>query len=159
MQEETAEISPAELTTWGSLVGVVLWLPAALDTKLKPHGLSHSEFQILWWLSLSDKGCRTMGDLADAAGVRPSHLSRIAGRLEKQGWMLRRADPADARFTVASLTESGSRKVAECLPDYYAAMRENLFDLVGKDEAAQLGRVTGEMLHRLHPACAPKRPE
>ncbi|GAA1645763.1 MarR family winged helix-turn-helix transcriptional regulator [Actinoplanes couchii] len=153
MQEQLGEV---EMAAWTSLVGVVLWLPGALDTALKGHGLSHHEFQILRWLEQCDSGTRTMGDLAETASVTPSHLSRIAARLETRGWIVRRPDPADARFTLASLTDDGRRKVEECAPAYYATVREHLFDRLSPEQARQLGEITGEILYSLVPACRPK---
>ncbi|SDS38801.1 MarR family winged helix-turn-helix transcriptional regulator [Actinoplanes derwentensis] len=154
--QEQHELGPAEMATWSSLMAVVLWLPGALDGALKTQGLSHHEFQILWWLSLSETGTCTMGDLAGNASVTPSHLSRIAARLESRGWIVRRPDPSDARFTLASLTEEGGRKVAECTPGYYATVREHLFSRLSPDQAQQLGVITGQILHSLNPACGPR---
>ncbi|WP_430791764.1 MarR family winged helix-turn-helix transcriptional regulator [Actinoplanes sp. G11-F43] len=151
-----SELDDAEMTTWAALMGVVLWLPGKLDGALKAHGLSHHEFQIIWWLSLSDTGTRTMGDLAGTASVTPSHLSRIAARLETRGWIVRRPDPADARYTLASLTEDGSRKLAECAPDYYATVREHLFDRLSPEQAGELGAITTTILHSVNPECRPR---
>lgn len=147
------ELDPAEMQTWAALLGVVLWLPGALDGALKTQGLSHHEFQILRWLSLCETGTRTMGDLAGTASVTPSHLSRIAARLESRGWIVRRPDPADARFTLASLTEAGRRKAADCAPAYYAMVREHLFSRLSAEQSEQLGAIAGTILHSLNPAC------
>ncbi|HWS35105.1 MAG TPA: MarR family winged helix-turn-helix transcriptional regulator [Actinoplanes sp.] len=147
------ELDQAEMETWAALLGVVLWLPGALDGALKTQGLSHHEFQILWWLSLCETGTRTMGDLAGTASVTPSHLSRIAARLQSRGWIVRRPDPADARFTLASLTDAGRQKVADCAPAYYAMVREHLFSRLGPGQSEQLGAIAGTILHSLNPSC------
>ncbi|MFJ8051787.1 MarR family winged helix-turn-helix transcriptional regulator [Streptomyces luteogriseus] len=150
------ELDQHQRETWASLLGVVLYLPGTLDGALKAQGLSHHEFQILWWLSLSESGTRTMGDLAGTASVTPSHLSRIATRLETRGWITRRPDPADARCTLASLTEEGSRKVADCAPGYYATLREHLFDRLSPNQVRQLGSITTQILYSLNPDCRPQ---
>ncbi|GLY04400.1 MULTISPECIES: MarR family transcriptional regulator [Actinoplanes] len=149
------DLTPVELETWSSLLGVMIWLPAALDAHLRESGLSHSDFQTLWWLHLSDDGTCTMGDLASTASVTPSHLSRIATRLQKQGLMERRPDPRDARFTLAAITPLGRAKVEACLPGYYAALHENLFRHLTAPQVEQLRVITGGVLLALHPACAP----
>jgi DNA-binding MarR family transcriptional regulator len=145
------ELEPAETDLWGSLLSVLLWLPAALDTRLKRDGLSHAEFLILWCLAEHGDRTHTMSSLAELSRVTPSHLSRIAGRLEKQGWLVREPDPANARYTIASLTEAGSRKYAEVAPGYRAALREHLFDRLTTEQAAQLTGITAEVARHLNP--------
>lgn len=148
-------LTSAEVETWATLLGVMVWLPAALDARLKAHQLSLSEFQALWWLSVCTNGERTMTDLAVSASVTPSHLSRIAARLEERGWIARRPDPGDARRTLASLTPPGRAKVEECLPAYYGALREHLFGRLSDEQVSQLGQITSSVVMSLNPACGP----
>ncbi|MFE8954541.1 hypothetical protein [Streptomyces althioticus] len=54
---------------------------------------------------------------------------------------MRRRDPSDARVTIASLTEAGSRKYAETAPGYFATLREHLFDRLTEEQVAQLGGI------------------
>jgi DNA-binding MarR family transcriptional regulator len=148
-------LTSTELDAWTTLLGVMVWLPATLDARLKEENLSLSEFQALWWLSLSADGERTMGDLASTASVTPSHLSRIAARLEERGWIARRPDSRDARRTLASLTPPGREKVQQCLPGYYAALREHLFSRLSEEQIRQLGQITSNLMTSLHPECVP----
>ncbi|MBT3151013.1 MarR family transcriptional regulator [Streptomyces sp. CHD11] len=140
--EANHELAPAEAETWESLLSVLLWLPAALDGRLKQQGLSHHEFLILWCLTQHRGRAHTMSSLAELSRVTPSHLSRIASRLERQGWLVREPDPADARVTIASLTEAGSLKYAEAAPCYYETLREHLFGRLTEEQATQLGGIT-----------------
>lgn len=145
------ELGPGETELWESLLGVILWLPAALDGRLKRDGLSHAEYLILWCLNEHRDRTHTMSSLAEMSRVTPSHLSRIAARLERQGWLIREPDPADARYTIASLTESGARKFAEAAPGYRAVLREHLFDRLTPAQAAQLTGITTELARALNP--------
>ncbi|WP_407110391.1 MarR family winged helix-turn-helix transcriptional regulator [Streptomyces sp. DSM 116494] len=149
--EANHELVPAEAETWESLLSVLLWLPAALDGRLKQQGLSHHEFLILWCLTQHRGRAHTMSSLAELSRVTPSHLSRIASRLERQGWLVREPDPSDARVTIASLTEAGSRKYAETAPGYYATLREHLFGLLTEEEADHLGAVAARIAQSLDP--------
>uniref|UniRef100_A0AAU3GM48 MarR family transcriptional regulator n=1 Tax=Streptomyces sp. NBC_01401 TaxID=2903854 RepID=A0AAU3GM48_9ACTN len=149
--EANRELAPAEADVWESLLSVLLWLPAALDGRLKQQGLSHHEFLILWCLSQHRDRTHTMSSLAELSRVTPSHLSRIASRLERQGWLLREQDPSDARVTIASLTEAGSLKFAESAPGYNAALYEHVFARLTGDEAEQLGRITARIAQSLDP--------
>ncbi len=134
-------LPPAESATWDSTLSVILWLPAALEARLKRDGLCHHEFLILWCLTQHGDRTHTMGSLAELSRVTPSHLSRLASRLEKQGWLARERDPSDARVTIASLTAAGSRKYAETAPGYFATLREHLFDRLTEEQVTQLGGI------------------
>ena len=48
-----------------------------------------------------------MGDLAEMFGVRPSTVSQMADRLEREGLIRRASSHEDARIKVVSLTEKG----------------------------------------------------
>ena len=145
------ELAPAETETWESLLSVLLWLPAALDGRLKREGLSHHEFLILWCLTQHRGRTHTMSSLAELSRVTPSHLSRIAARLERQGWLVREPDPTDARVTTASLTEAGARKYAEAAPGYYATLREHVFGRLTEEQADQLGTIATHIAQSLDP--------
>lgn len=149
--EAHEELAPAEAETWESLLSVLLWLPAALDGRLKRQGLSHHEFLILWCLTEHRGSARTMSSLAELSRVTPSHLSRIASRLERQGWLVREPAPSDARVTIATLTEAGAQKYAESAPGYYATLHEYVFDLLTEDEADQLGTIAARIAQSLDP--------
>ncbi|SDH40726.1 DNA-binding transcriptional regulator, MarR family [Lentzea fradiae] len=145
------ELDQAEAQTWESVLSVLLWLPAALEGRLKQHGLSHYEFLILWCLSHHTDRTHTMSSLAELSRVTPSHLSRIASRLEKHGWFVRESDPSDTRYTIASLTPAGLEKYREAAPSYYAALREHLFSRLTEQQVEQLGGITALVAQSLDP--------
>lgn len=131
-----------------------MWLPAELDTYLESTAhLSHAEFGVLRCLSISEDREIHMSRLAATASVTPSHLSRIVGRLEKRGLLLRSADPADARRTLARLTQSGARLLGEVEPGYIAEIRARVFDLLGDGQREQLEDVAEAILTPLRGEC------
>lgn len=147
-------LSPQQDRTWSLLVGVMMWLPAELDTYLEQSAnLSHAEFGVLRCLSASEDREVHMSRLAATANVTPSHLSRIVGRLEKQSLLTRSSDPADARRTLARLTEAGARLVAEVEPGYAEQIRARVFDLLGEHQRQQLEDVAEVILTPLRGDC------
>lgn len=50
-----------------------------------------------------------LSELAEAEGINPTMLSRIVGKLEADGVLVRRADPDDRRSVVVEITASGAR--------------------------------------------------
>ena len=147
-------LSPQEDRTWALLVGVMMWLPAELDTWLEGVAdLSHAEFGVLRCLSTSEDREIHMSRLAATASVTPSHLSRIVARLERRGLLLRSTDPADGRRTLARLTESGATLINEVEPGYVAEVRGRVFGLLGADQMNQLEDLAEAILTPLRGEC------
>jgi DNA-binding MarR family transcriptional regulator len=155
-------LSPQQDRTWSLLVGVMMWLPAELDAFLERiANLSHAEYGVLRCLSLSEDREIHMSRLAATASVTPSHLSRIVGRLEKRSLLARSADPADARRTLARLTQPGARLLQEVEPGYVAEVRARVFELLEDRQIGQLEDLTEAILTPLRGECVgllPPRP-
>ena len=145
--------------TWSLLVGVMMWLPAELDSYLEGVAdLSHAEFGVLRCLSTGEDREIHMSRLAATASVTPSHLSRIVGRMERRGLLVRSADPDDARKTLARLTEPGARLLAEVEPGYVEQVRARVFNLLTGDQLAQLEDLSEAILTPLRGECIPLLP-
>ena len=99
-------LTSQERASWLSLAAMMIKLPCALDAQLqRDAGLSHFEYQVLAGLSEAPDRSLRMSDLAVLANGSLSRLSHVVNRLERRGWVRRAADPADGRFTLATLTE------------------------------------------------------
>ncbi|MFJ3440667.1 MarR family winged helix-turn-helix transcriptional regulator [Streptomyces sp. NPDC086081] len=147
-------LTPQQDRTWSLLVGVMMWLPAELDAYLeRTAGISHAEYQVLRWLSLSEDREVHMSRLAATASVTPSHLSRIVGRLEKRQWITRSSDPYDARRTLARLTEAGAQMVRRTEPGYAREVHRHVFARLDPREAEQLEDLTEAILTPLREDC------
>ncbi|MET0884814.1 MAG: MarR family transcriptional regulator [Mycetocola sp.] len=147
-------LSPQQDRTWSLLVGVMMWLPAELDTYLERSAdLSHAEYGVLRCLSLSEDREIHMSRLAATASVTPSHLSRIVGRLEKRSLLARSTDPMDARKTLARLTSSGARLLADVEPGYVAEVRARVFEILENPQLEQLEDIAEAILRPLRSEC------
>jgi len=69
---------------------------------------------------LATRGEMRSGELAVQLGVDASVVSRQLSSLEAQGFVVRRPDPADARVSLAALSEAGRARVEE-IDDAFAA--------------------------------------
>jgi DNA-binding MarR family transcriptional regulator len=151
---QPARLNAQQDRAWSLLVGVMMWLPAELDAYLeRTAGLSHSEYQVLRWLSVGEDREVHMGRLAATASVTPSHLSRIVARLEKQGSLTRASDPDDARRTLARLTPAGAELVERIEPAYAAEVRRHVFDRLQPQEREQLEDLSEAILTPLRGDC------
>ena len=91
-----------------------------------------------------------MSDLAEAAGLSRSGLTRLADRLEAGGLLSRDRCCDDARGAFACLTEAGSVRIAEARVTYRQAVDELLLAHISAEErsviSTALERAAGEGL-------------
>lgn len=147
---ETRWLGAQETETWLALWTVTTWLPARLDSQLEEEaGLSLVEYHALSQISMAPQERMRLSDVAEAANMRLSHLSRVVSRLEKRGLLRREPDPADGRFTLGILTGEGRELVRRAAPGHVRAVREIVFDGLSEEEAADLGRAMVAIARRL----------
>jgi DNA-binding MarR family transcriptional regulator len=133
---------------WTSLVGIMLRLPAALDRQLqRDAGISSFEYQALSGLSTAPDRTMRMSELAALTEGSLSRLSQVVARLEKRGWIRRTPDPADGRYTLAILTDTGWDTVVAAAPGHVAEVRRLVFDPLTKAQQRQL-RDIGQRIMR-----------
>ena len=133
---------------WISLVGIMLRLPAALDRQLQHDaGISSFEYQALSGLSMAPERTMRMSRLAAHTEGSLSRLSQVVARLEKRGWIRRTPDPADGRYTLAILTDTGWDTVVAAAPGHVAEVHRLIFDPLTKAQQRQL-RDIGQRIMR-----------
>ena len=150
-----------ESQSWLALAGMLVWLPDALDAQLQREaGLSHFEYQVMAMLSMSPDRTRRMSEVAELANGSLTRLSRAVDRLSKRGWVCRRPDPTDGRYTLAVLTDAGWDKVVATAPGHVAEVRRVVFDLLTKTQVRQLHEIATRIRRVVHPdGCPPTLPE
>ncbi|MFD5871167.1 MarR family winged helix-turn-helix transcriptional regulator [Streptomyces sp. NPDC060322] len=79
-------------------------------------GISRFDFVVLSTLSMAAERTLRMSEVAHHAGSTLSRLSNVVSLLEARGWVRRRPDPADGRYTLATLTDEGQNKVTAAAP-------------------------------------------
>lgn len=152
-------LTSQERGCWRALAAMMIKLPYALDAQLqRDAGLSHFEYQVLAGLSEAPDRSLRMSDLAVLANGSLSRLSHVVNRLEGRGWVRRAPDPADGRFTLATLTEAGWDKVVETAPGHVEAVRGFVFDALTKEEAKQLNEIGYKIIKAIDPEdnCLPE---
>ncbi len=142
-----------------ALVAAMIWLPAAVDAQLQRDAeITKAEYDVLAWLSMSPGGTARMSEIATSANVTLSHLSRIASRLERRGWMRRAPDPEDGRATLASLTDAGRDKVVATAPGHVEEVQRLIFDNLTAAQVRQLRQISETIVQAAHPGHRPKLP-
>jgi DNA-binding MarR family transcriptional regulator len=139
-----------DLVAWVTFAKMLIWLPTALDDQLqRDSGLSHFEYGILAALSVADAATLRMSALAIYANGSLSRLSRAVARLERRRWVTRRPDPADGRYTLAELTDTGRAVLVEAAPGHVEAVNRLVFDALTTAQARQLGIIAGRILNAI----------
>ena len=140
--EMTRWLSEDEQASWRATIAMVLLLPDRLSRELtKNHGLSLPDFEILVKLSEAPEAQMRMSHLADQEFSSRSRLSHACNRLEKSGFIERRACKYDGRGYWAALTDLGWEKLRAAAPDHVETVRSQLVDLLTPSEYAELGRI------------------
>ena len=89
-------------------------------------GASGTPVAVLKALSRATDGHDRPGDLAVAAGVAPSVVSRVLPRLEEDGLVTRERDEHDARSCHIILTDTGREQLAAIQREYAEILRAAL---------------------------------
>ncbi|MFD3944303.1 MarR family winged helix-turn-helix transcriptional regulator [Streptomyces sp. NPDC058579] len=125
---------------WQDLLTVVIALPAALDRQLqRDAGISNFEYGVLARLSMADDATMRFSELARDCNSALPRLSKLMDRFEAREWIVRRVDPSDGRYTLATLTDSGRQKVVDSAPGHVAQVRRLVFDPLTAAQRRQLG--------------------
>jgi MarR family transcriptional regulator, organic hydroperoxide resistance regulator len=135
----------ASLRTWVQLARTYLLVQRRIVRALAEHDITLAQFDVLATLHHSEG--LTQQDLAEWLLVTKGNICGLLDRLERAGWVSRRADARDGRTNRLHLTPDGRAKVREVLPEHDALVVRTLSVLDAR-ERVQLR----EMLRRLEQA-------
>ncbi len=96
-------------------------LIAELDALLRPYGLTFARYEALVLLRFSREGALSLRLIGQRLMVHPTSVTNIINRLESQGLVARRPNPADGRGTLAEITAAGRELVERATADLMAA--------------------------------------
>jgi DNA-binding MarR family transcriptional regulator len=117
---------------WRDILSVHARTMCEIDRVLHPHGLGASDFEVLDILATgtaADSGelCRVQ-NIAERVHLSQSALSRLIGRLEKEGLVERSVCQEDRRGVWVALTQKGRDLHTEVRPLQRAALARILTD-------------------------------
>ena len=99
---------------------------SALERALEhEHGLGVSEYEVLERLRV-DEPDRRMQELAEAVHLSQSALSRVVGRLEADGLVVRGMCAEDRRGIYACLTDEGRDRYEAARPTHRGVLADTL---------------------------------
>lgn len=124
-------LNETEEVFWRALMRIVLSLPRRLDSDLvRTVGVTANEYTTLMCLSEAPRRELRMADLANAAALSASRMTRLVHDLQTRGLVTKQASSEDGRGNVAKLTPAGLAKLKKAWPVHLASVRERVFDHV-----------------------------
>ncbi|MDJ0392486.1 MarR family transcriptional regulator [Rhodococcus sp. G-MC3] len=139
---------------WQDLLSIIIGLPALLDQQLeRDSGTSNFEYSVLARLSMTDERTMRLSDLATLCDCTQPRLSKVMARFERNEWVRRYSDPGNGRYTLATLTDAGMRKVVDSAPGHVDRVNELVFDRLTAAQQRNLGaalaRIAGTVREQL----------
>jgi len=145
-------LSDEEQQAWRGLLAVNQLLFDALDRQLQADAnIPHTYYILLAMLSEAPNRSLRMSELAEITQSSQSRVSHAVARLEEAGWVRRRKVEGDRRGNLAVLTDAGWDVVVRTAPGHVAAVRENLFDQLTREQVQQLHEICSAVLDKLDP--------
>ena len=145
-------LDPDELQTWLGVASVLAGSRAVLDAQLqRDAGITTFEYQVMAALSEAPERTLRLSELAARADGSLPRLSQVVSRLEKRGWVRRRPDPSDGRYTLGTLTDDGWDKVVATAPGHVETVHRHLLDPLTKAQQRQLREIAQRIIHGIDP--------
>jgi DNA-binding MarR family transcriptional regulator len=139
-------LSATEEAFWRALMRIVLSLPHRLDVDLvRAVGITANEYTTLMCLSEAPNRELRMADLAGAASLSPSRMTRLVDDLQERGLVTKRASSEDGRGNVAKLTPAGLAKLKVAWPAHLASVRERVFDQIDPSNITKAAQALSEI--------------
>ena len=132
---------------WLGLLRTHASVTKAIDADLIAQvGLSLSAYEVLTRVAHAENGHLRISDLAQAALLSQSRVSRLVDQLERDGLVVRRACPMDSRVVRVKVTDSGRKVAGRGDELHLRGVRERFFDALTDAQVEQLAAAFAAVL-------------
>ncbi|MGL4173540.1 MAG: MarR family winged helix-turn-helix transcriptional regulator [Actinomycetota bacterium] len=139
-------LTSEQLQTWRAFLRAHATIATQLETDLRvKHQMPLGYYDVLVHLVEAPKRRLRMTDLADAALISRSGLTRLVDRMVRDGFVTREPNPDDARGVFAVVTDNGYRALKAATPSHLRGVTEYFIDRL---TATQL-KTFGNLCNRL----------
>lgn len=130
------------MRAWVAFLDTGNLLQRRVEQQLREDGgLSQAQYELLTRLAEAPQRRLRMAELADLLVASRSGLTYQVTQLEKLGLVQRQAFQDDDRGVLAVLTEEGLATLRRAAPGHVRVVRENLVDLLSREQLRALGDV------------------
>jgi len=124
--------------TWLALLRTSNTIKKSLDQQFRTHyGISISRFDVLAILQRGNRNGLRAGDLSRQLIVSDGNTTQIVSKLVRDGFVLRRTDPKDARAVIFSLSDEGASLFTKMAISHREWLKE-AFGEISKSESQAL---------------------
>ncbi len=116
------------------------------DDLAKAKAVPLTSYDVLLELSQAPNRKLRMSELAAQVVLSRSGLTRLVDRLEKEGYLVREADPNDRRGTRAVLTQKGFEALKKAWPIYAQSINSYFANLLSEQEAKVIAKALEKLL-------------
>ena len=89
-----------------------------LESQLSIHGISFTEFLVMYQLNQAPGNTMRRIELAENIGLSASGVTRLLAPMEKRKMVQRQANTRDARVSLVQLTDAGMQLFEDALTTY-----------------------------------------
>jgi len=89
-----------------------------IDSQLSLHGISFTEFMVMYTLSSANNHTMRRIELAESIGLSASGVTRLLLPMAKTGLVEKEVNPRDARVSLVKLSDAGHRLLTEALTGF-----------------------------------------
>lgn len=121
----------ADMTrTWLALLRTANTIKKSLDQQFREqYGISISRFDVLSVLQRGNRNGLRAGDLSRQLIVSDGNTTQIVSKLVRDGLVLRRTDPKDARAVIFSLSDEGAALFTRMVISHRKWLKEAFGDI------------------------------
>ncbi|MGD9968837.1 MAG: MarR family winged helix-turn-helix transcriptional regulator [Sulfuricurvum sp.] len=105
----------------------------SIDRQLSVHGISFSEFLVMYQLSLVSNRTVRRIDLAESVGMSASGITRLLNPMEKLKLVDKEQNPRDARVSFVKLSDVGSELLSNAMKSVQQAA-DTLFETLDAND-------------------------
>ena len=116
-----------------------------LESQLSVHGISFTEFLVMFQLNQAAGKSMRRIELAERIGLSASGVTRLLVPMEKRKMVQRQANSRDARVSLVQLTEMGEQLFADALTTYEHATAE-LMQSLDRAQLKQMNELTEKLI-------------
>ncbi|WP_336787532.1 MarR family winged helix-turn-helix transcriptional regulator [Paenibacillus sp. MMO-177] len=110
------------------------WVNAHADRDIRKHGLNRTEFGVLELLY--HKGPQPLQQIGEKVLMSSGNITYVIDKLEKKGFVCRRASTEDRRLIYAEITEAGTRFIEEVFPQHTLVIEGAVGGLTAEEKQA-----------------------
>jgi len=136
-----------KIVAWLNLEQACRVIETAMGERLRAEGgLSLAEYEVLFRLRVAGERPLQMSEIADQLLASPSGITRIADRLDRDGWITREIPPQNRRVVRVRLTDRGLSVLEKADRTFRDVLEQSFSSHLPDEEMTSLRRILRKVL-------------